>query len=309
MADQKQFLLGPIIRMRELTAVQLPEHDALQKYQHSAPVEITRFVSDALTEGRNFMKDYLPTASKVVDPTKASPPATATVEVRHHKVHKDLPEAKPVYGATSGKESHSAENWFGRTSIHENASKEGTASWQECYDGLKSNHSLHEVDYTPDCINAHKVLDWKSQLAAHEKIGEWEDVTMELMQMTHKLPFPLNKRLFTVLVITAKLGENEFIVLQIPADSKLYEKVPAAKNPDDVGVPGIYCSIEWVQILPDGKIKWEMSTASDAKGILPMIAQKPAMPQAVAQDVGLFMDWCEKKRKGTAQVSGPGDDQ
>jgi hypothetical protein len=288
--------------MRELSVAQLPEHDALKKYQEKAPVELTRFVSDALTEGRNFIKDYFPTASKVVDGSKASPPATATVEVRYHKVHKGLPEAKPVYG--SGRESHSEENWFGRSSIHENAAKEGTASWQECYDGLKSDHSAHEVDYTPDCINAHRVLDWKTQLSGfQDKIAEWQDVTMDLVQMTHKLPFPLNKRVFTVLVISAR-KDKEFLTLQIPAESKLYEKVSNAEDPNKVGTPGIYCSVEWCQLLEeDKKIKWDMATASDAKGVLPMIAQKPAMPQAVAQDVGLFMDWCEKKRKGTAQVT------
>ncbi|SMY24327.1 unnamed protein product [Zymoseptoria tritici ST99CH_1A5] len=307
-----EFLLGPIIRLRELKVPQLPEHDTLKQYQQKAPVELQRFVTDALTEGHTFIKEYLARKATVVTQNKASPPSTEPVEVRYHKVHVGLLEAKPVFGVPtpgstgSGRIDHASENWFGRISAHENAAKEGTASWQEFYDGLKANHNLHEVDYTPDCINAHKVLDWKAQLATHQnKIGDWEDVTMEVWQMTHKMPVTvLNKRLFTVLVITASKPNKEFITLQIPADSAMHKQVPTALDPNKVGTKGIYVSVEWCQLVDDGKkVMWQMYTASDAGGVLPMFAQKMAMPNAVAQDVGLVMDWTEKKRKGTAQVS------
>ena len=39
-----------------------------------------------------------------------------------------------------------------------------------------------------------------------------------------------------------------------------------------------------------------MATASDAKGNLPMWAQKMGVPGAIVNDVGLFMKWIANKR-------------
>lgn len=39
-----------------------------------------------------------------------------------------------------------------------------------------------------------------------------------------------------------------------------------------------------------------MATASDAKGYLPMWAQKLGVPGAVVNDVGLFMKWTAENR-------------
>lgn len=38
-------------------------------------------------------------------------------------------------------------------------------------------------------------------------------------------------------------------------------------------------------------IEWVMATASDAKGWLPMWAQKLGVPSAVVKDVGLVIGW------------------
>ena len=59
----------------------------------------------------------------------------------------------------------------------------------------------------------------------------------------------------------------------------------------------MYCSIERGELVEDGtRIQWQMATASDAKGSLPMWAQKMGIPGAVVKDVGLFIDWCAKRR-------------
>lgn len=39
-----------------------------------------------------------------------------------------------------------------------------------------------------------------------------------------------------------------------------------------------------------------MATASDAKGVLPMWAQKLGVPGAVVNDVGFFMKWTADNR-------------
>ena len=44
--------------------------------------------------------------------------------------------------------------------------------------------------------------------------------------------------------------------------------------------------------------EWVMATASDAKGNLPMWTQKLGVPGAVLKDVGLFMGWTTKRRRG-----------
>ena len=51
---------------------------------------------------------------------------------------------------------------------------------------------------------------------------------------------------------------------------------------------------------------WIMCTASDAKGVLPVWLQKPALPSAIAKDVPLFMEWQAKKRKEDEEFFGPG---
>lgn len=49
-------------------------------------------------------------------------------------------------------------------------------------------------------------------------------------------------------------------------------------------------------MLPDQNLEWVMATASDAKGWLPMWAQKMGVPSAVVKDVGLFIGWVKTRR-------------
>lgn len=118
---------------------------------------------------------------------------------------------------------------------------------------------------------------------------------VSMSQMCHNLPGPLYDRVFSVLVVTARKAK-EFIVVQIPVEngklpSSKYHNVPKIQG-------GIYCSIEYGQLLEaDTKVKWQMATASDARGSLPMWAQKMGVPGAVVKDVGLFIQWCQERRK------------
>ncbi len=81
--------------------------------------------------------------------------------------------------------------------------------------------------------------------------------------MCHKLPAPLNKRVFPVVVITARKNSppaNEpgcsFLVVQIPVELNL----PNAKYHNAPKVtPGIYCSIERAELVEEGKkVMWQM---------------------------------------------------
>lgn len=161
------------------------------------------------------------------------------------------------------------------------------------------------------------------------------DTTLSIVyEMCHKLPPLLSNRVFPVLIVTAKRGKHAIIVVQIPidihnltasmysngrnlieGDSSLKRQKPVLgyvycrlcpkqllHNPDLL--LRVYTSIESCQMLPDRNIDWVMATASDAKGWLPMWAQKLGVPGAVVKDVGLFITWIRNRppmsRPGTA---------
>lgn len=278
--------LGPLVRMRALSPAELPSHPLLAKHQ-SAPVPPTKFIADVLDEAHTFVTSYWPQHFTVKSKTKQSSPSTALVEILAH----EIPQRQLARHSTN------SEAWFARTSLHENAAKAGTASWEEFDAGLRQDHSIHETDYTPDCIDAHTVLSWDDQTLG--EVEGWGEVHVNVMEMCHQLPFPLNKRVFSVIVVTGKRND-EFVVVQIPVDLK---DVPGTKyRGDSKFTSGMYVSVERGALADGGaKVKWQMGTASDAGGVLPMPVQKLGIPGAVVKDVGLFMDWCEKRRKGNAQ--------
>lgn len=150
-------------------------------------------------------------------------------------------------------------------------------------------------------LDAHLVFDWSDELSkVGKKVGEWEDVGAEVREMLHKIPPPLNDRVFTVLCIWAKRpARNDWLVVQIPVDSS---GLPGVKYQDRPKITtGHYVSIERGELVDGGKnVKWQMGTASDAGGNLPMWAQKLGTPGAVVKDVGLFMQYCEEQRKAKA---------
>ena len=138
--------------------------------------------------------------------------------------------------------------------------------------------------------------------------------------MCHHIPPPLSNRVFSVLVVTSRTPNPTFpnlpafIDAQIPVDiSGLSEAMysngkhkttgdnPQKKKPITVGQ---YTSVERVKLVGNGErndqVVWEMATASDAKGTLPMALQKMAVPGAVIKDVGWFLGWTSKRRKTTA---------
>lgn len=281
--------------MHALKPAELPAHPDLASQQSGGTQpELAALVANILAEAETFMTSFLPTKFKVKSNAKQSPPSTASVELLSHELNAVLP---PTGDGKKGETV--AETWFARTSVHENAAKSGTASWQEFDAGLRQDHSQREMDYTPDVHDANLVLDWATQLAAQQRaVGGWEDVQVQIREMLHHIPPPLNNRSFSVLVVTAR-QDRRFLVVQIPVD---LSGVSNAKYVDAPKVTeGIYVSIERGELLEgDAKVKWQMATASDARGSLPMWVQKTGVASAVVKDVGLFIDWCSKTRSSTA---------
>lgn len=241
------------------------------------------------------MTSYLPHTFKSKSKDKRSPPSTTPVELLSRDV-----SANEIPTSVRPKDCHGvAETWFARTSIHENAAKSGTASWDEFDSGTRVNHCERENDYTPDVLDAHLAFDWSEELGKlGKKVGEWEDVGAEVREMLHKIPPPLNDRVFTVMVIWAKRpARSDWLVVQLPVSTR---GLPGLTYQDRPKITtGQYVSVERGELINEGKdVKWQMGTASDAGGVLPMWAQKLGVPGAVVKDVGLFMDWTEGQRSG-----------
>lgn len=280
--------LGPLIRLYSRSPSELPSHPALPASGDAASQRnISDYVAEVLKEANDFMTSYLPATFKTKSKDKSSPPATAPVELLSHEIDsKWIPEKVRTTGVGAA-----AETWFARTSIHENAAKTGTATWAEADAGLRQDHSVHEFEYTADVKDAHLVLDWSDGL----EVEGWKDVRAEIREMVHHIPPPLNNRVFTVMVVTAiRKDEKEFLVVQMPVSGKGLPGTKYFQQPKIT--PGQYVSIERGELLADGRWKWQMGTASDAGGNLPMWAQKMGVPGAVVKDVGLFMDWTAKRR-------------
>lgn len=298
--------LGPLLRLNQYPASRLPSHPELAPYQTNTndQPDLNSFVTSILGEAETFEKSYLPAVIKVRSSKKTVPPSKAAVQLAEHSIPaSSLPEEARAPGG---------ETWFVRSSMHENEKKPGTADWAEFEEALLDKHSEHEMDYTPDVFDAHKVLSWDEELAG-KTVGQWEKVEMNLFEMAHKIPPPLTNRVFSVLVVKAKNTThtpNSFIIAQIPVDiSKLPTALYAngrhktdadtAQKKKDITM-GVYVSIERCELENSGHVKWTMATASDAKGNLPIFMQKMGIPGAVAKDVGLVIAWLEKKRNGTA---------
>jgi len=117
------------------------------------------------------------------------------------------------------------------------------------------------------------------------------------------MPGPLLKdRIFTVLAVSgipaadADAGKQSFLTVTLPIDLGAVKPIETAKYASSKDlVHAVYSSVEYVYAT-DGGIAWEMATASDAKGALPMSVQKLGITGAIVKDVGLFLSWVNQKR-------------
>ena len=303
--------LGPLVRMRPLSPGQLPAHPDLASHQTSgSSPDLSTFLTEVFQEAETFMTTYMSANFTVKAENKPASPSKASVKLLEKTItSSELPTSSSPNGAAE-------ETWFARTSIHENASTNGTASWSEFEYGLMDDHSAHEMDYTPEVYDAHRVLSWDQEAAAMQVPG-FEKVRLSIFEMAHKIPPPLNNRVFCVAVATAKSTADpaRFLVVQIPVDITKVDKALYAngrnRTDEDSAIKkkavelGQYVSIERCEVLDGGaKVQWQMGTASDARGVLPLWVQKMAVPGAIVKDVSFFMEWIENRRKGKGNESG-----
>jgi Protein of unknown function (DUF3074) len=117
--------------------------------------------------------------------------------------------------------------------------------------------------------------------------------------MLHKLPAPLKPRSFTILFVSGiptNSTSRSFLNVTVPLQPVPKEVSTAKYGSSSSVVQAAYVSVEYVYQTKDG-IVWDMATASDAKGALPMAVQKLGIAGAIVKDVGLFMTWIKDQRK------------
>ena len=206
-----------------------PSNPLLDRFSHP---KLTPFIEEVLDEAV-FFCDTMPGTFK--QKTKPHTRNGLTIFQRDIKSQEistipfteaNVPR-KTRFDSKKMKKQKYGESWFARISRHRNTAESGTATHEELVDGIRLNHSRNEKEYTPDVFDARYVLKWDT---AESKLHpcKYLDVTMEIREMCHKLPWPLEPRVFQVLVITARVpGAGMYhprtggsVVVQIPVDLK-----------------------------------------------------------------------------------------
>ncbi|KAJ5088231.1 hypothetical protein N7456_011847 [Penicillium angulare] len=308
----------PLIRLQPHLFASLPAHPSLTA--NEARPQLKSFTRDALHEALDFLHTIPETFT--TDPKlRASPPSEAKVKLLRRW-------RDPLTDETVLK-SPGAEFWVCRQSEHADANTEGTASWEEFENGLRSNHAENEMAYTPSVTSVQQLMQWSRAdigiIETHE-VG-FKDVDMEINLITHTFhPGALiAPRSFISLTISAAydntqgstLGKaqtrplNGFVTVQIPLRSTASSTPPDLHQKIIGSVPkraifANYASVEHVTLLPPtgdndpNLIEWTMATTSDAGGSIPQWVQRNwtmgGVPRAVVADVGLFLGWTMRRR-------------
>lgn len=296
------------LRLQPLPTNTLPPHSLLSNT--TSTTNLTDFLTEILNETISFTDTLMHTEFRAKNKPTTSSPSTAPVQLLTFDLMQE----------SNGK----GETWFGRRSIHEDAAKDGSASWAEFENGLFHDHSVNEGKYTPDVFDTRHVLSYTEAEGLDTRAMEangWSEVNAHVYEMGHEIPGPLNHRVFSVLVVRGKVSAsrrpvdglkdtNGFATAQIPIDLSNCQAAFYANGRHKTEgeneakkakvVMGEYVSVERCRQQADGKVAWEMATASDAKGYLPMGLQKMGVPGAVVKDVGLFVKWVQSERKSGA---------
>ncbi|KAI9718809.1 MAG: hypothetical protein M1828_006571 [Chrysothrix sp. TS-e1954] len=299
------------LRLQILPPTSLPTHPALAPTQtNSPPIDLSTFIRETLRESLHFADTTIPSSFTKKGAPKPSPPSAAKVQFSTYE--------EPTTG----------DFWAARSSVHVDEVGEGTASYEELQGGLFEEHSVHEMDYTPDVYDARRICDWGSQIKemGENPVGGEFTPVLELYEMCHNLPTPLTHRCFSTLVLRAKTAADAFVVVQLPVDISKTDAAfysngrhrsegEAETMQREKVLMGRYVSVERVKPVVEGgaeageggagaggeggakRYSWEMATSSDAAGYLPMSLQKMGIQGAVVKDVGFFMKWRGEQRK------------
>ncbi|KAI1188930.1 hypothetical protein F5B17DRAFT_393426 [Nemania serpens] len=301
--------LGPLVRRWGLPVKQLPSATA-------GVDELRPFVASILKEALPFIDSAAPKLSSGMKKlwkskgAKSSPDSAAKVVVLERVISvKELQAVASKHGVKANVEE---ETWAARLSIHEDAAKKGTASWDEFDHSFRLEHGKTEMAFTPDVIGANEAQRWDCSGIELEEAGQsWDRLSLVVEEMRHKVGRPILKdRTFPVLQLSCAVkqgtGAPECVIVSIPVpDFATSDKANLSKEKG--AQIAYYVSVERIRKLEDGKIEWLLGTASDAAGVLPLWIQDLALPGIVWKDVPMFLGWIAKEREnaGTNASSAP----
>ncbi|KAI5920036.1 hypothetical protein F4810DRAFT_684476 [Camillea tinctor] len=301
--------LGPLVRLWGIRSQDLPPQTATAD-------ELTPFFTAILEEAIPFIDSAAP---KSPSPTnnnnklwkskgsKSHPDSDARVEISERVVPARDLEAVAAGDEKKSKEAKARpETWCCRRSVHADAARRGTASWDEFERCFRDEHAQSESRFTPSVAAAREAARWRgcegvvAEPATQQIEGEgegqasqaWTHFGLALVEMRHKIGRPLLKdRTFPVLQMTCSLeGAREFLVVSIPVPDFDAAREKGARV-------ALYVAVERVRAVPGTRdIEWLMATASDAGGALPMWVQTLAAPGVIWKDVPLFLGWIAKER-------------
>ncbi|EXA53152.1 hypothetical protein FOVG_01109 [Fusarium oxysporum f. sp. pisi HDV247] len=295
---------GPLVRLWGIRPSKLPAAGA-------RPEELKVLLSSIILEALPFLNS-VPSEIPSVEPAtelrstselwkhktvKTYDGSAASVHIFERTIDAEtlgvVAQKNPGLGIPSDKAQ--SELWALRRSTHEAKKEKGTADWDEFLRCFKEKHGEAEKTFTPSVVSFKRLQEWDCSGIEIQLNGEtWIDWTLRHEESVHDLPGPLSKRVFPVLQATAAVrGRKEFLVVQIAIRAGA-DATNVAKH--DGPIRAAYTSVERVRELGDGSLEWVMGTASDAKGLVPMWAQKLGLSGAIAKDVGIFMDWIGRER-------------
>ena len=319
------FPIGRKLRLLGLSAADLPKGVTLPTSPSSSthdsnapsyPSEPEQFIQAILSEALPFIDsaspkyDHAPPSIQWKDRgSKKYTQSDAPVHVTSLFLSKD--EIATALGTEFYPQDMENEDWYCRKSFHVDSKKKWTANWEEFYDGFRDNHAEAEQGWAPDVVGARKAAQWNIDpykvflvdCAGH--LDRWHKAKMYIVEMKHKLPFPLSERVFPeLLVIAEREAGKEFVIVSIPLNDM--KQSPFAQYSKEKGVVlGRYSSVERIRLGPDGgKIEWIMATASSAEGNIPQWATNAGLYRLVADDVKYFMEYIEKCRKENKDCAG-----
>ncbi len=309
--------LGPLVRLEGISIGQLPPGGkacgtdprtavvADTSKNGSSTLDLKNFIEKVIIDAAPFIDGVAPKSGKgrlSTWKTKGSPKRYPTSEAPVNLYERTVSgkELDDITGMSKFNADRKDETWFCRRSCHRNAAENGTASWEEFVYSFKEHHHESEDGFTAVVIGAREAMAWDTAgLKVNAFSGVWVDITLKVVEMTHRInPKPLKNRTFPVVQLAASLeGTKEFIVVSIPITD--FDKSPQAEYAKDKSlVVAAYASIERIRILPkNGEIEWIMATASDAGGVLPQWLQNVAVPGKIAHDVDMFLSWIPSQRK------------
>ncbi|KAI3323444.1 hypothetical protein HD806DRAFT_496690 [Xylariaceae sp. AK1471] len=310
--------LGPLVRRWGLGWKQLPFPTNPDRPNPTAGEdEIKPFVVSILKEALPFIDSAAPKTSSSDTKklwkskgAKSSHDSTAKVEVLERVV--SAKELRAIASQHDIKPKVEQETWAVRLSVHEDAAKKGTASWDEFDHSFRLEHGKTEMAFTPEVIGANEAYRWDCSGIEAEVAGQsWNKFSLVVVEMRHKIGRPfLKDRTFPVLqlscAMTESTGAPEFVIVSIPVPD--FANSGYGKLCNEAGVQlGFYVSIERIRKLDGGRIEWLLGTASDAAGNLPLWIQDKALGGIVWKDVPLFLGWIAKEREkiGTNASSVP----